>query len=263
MKIQVLMDNVALSPEFSCEPGLSLLIESGGRKILFDTGITNAFADNAEIMGADLSAVDFAVISHGHYDHIGGLGRFLELNAGAPVYLSRNAFRSFVTDGKPRPSPDPALKENARIRLTGDYLDLGGGMELFSCAGRTPVLPVDSFKMQYVSDSGPVPDDFAHEQYLLINEAGRRIVISGCSHKGAVNICSWLKPDLFVGGFHFMEYDMDEKGKAVLSGMASRLLRLCPHFYTGHCTGVPQYEFLKTRMGEALDYLAAGRETEI
>ena len=94
MKITVLTENTS-SCGLPCEHGLSLYIESNGKRILFDTGQTALFAENAERLGIDLSAVDICVISHGHYDHGGGLGRFLEINDRAPVYLSRHAFGSY------------------------------------------------------------------------------------------------------------------------------------------------------------------------
>lgn len=74
------------------EHGLSLYLEGKGHRILFDTGQSENFAVNAKRLGVDLAAVDLAILSHGHYDHGGGLKRFLELNQKAPVYLSVYAF---------------------------------------------------------------------------------------------------------------------------------------------------------------------------
>ena len=80
MKVQVLLENTSLSEALKAEHGLSLYIETGKHKILFDMGQTDAFADNAEKMGIDLSQVDFAILSHGHYDHGGGLKYFMEIH---------------------------------------------------------------------------------------------------------------------------------------------------------------------------------------
>lgn len=77
MLIKVLIENTAISKDFGCEHGLSLYIETGDRKILFDVGASELFLENAKKLGVDVSDVDYLVISHGHYDHGGGLRAFL------------------------------------------------------------------------------------------------------------------------------------------------------------------------------------------
>lgn len=72
--------------------GRRLYLETNGQKILFDTGAGGLFAENAKKLGIDLAQVDLAVLSHGHYDHGGGLGEFLRINAKAKVYVQEHAF---------------------------------------------------------------------------------------------------------------------------------------------------------------------------
>ena len=101
MKIISLLENTTQKCGMEVEHGLSLYIEANGKRILFDMGQSDLFAKNAERLGIDLSEVDVAVISHGHYDHGGGLGCFLSLNSKAPIYLSRHAFGArFNASGK-------------------------------------------------------------------------------------------------------------------------------------------------------------------
>lgn len=92
MKITVLLENSKCREALTCEHGLSLYLQTGGKNILFDAGQTSAFAENAEKLGIDLKAVDLALLSHGHYDHGGGLATFLRINEKAPVYLQEEAF---------------------------------------------------------------------------------------------------------------------------------------------------------------------------
>ncbi|MBQ1381609.1 MAG: MBL fold metallo-hydrolase, partial [Ruminococcus sp.] len=92
MKLIVLTENTTADAAIGCEHGLSLYIETGGKRILFDMGQTALFAENAQKLCVDLARIDFAVLSHGHYDHGGGLQTFLTCNKTAPVFLSRYAF---------------------------------------------------------------------------------------------------------------------------------------------------------------------------
>ena len=92
-----------------------------------------------------------------------------------------------------------------------------------------------------------------------MEEKGKRICISGCSHKGILNIVSWFRPDVLVGGFHFMKLDPAVPADAeVLDTAATRLLDGNTRYYTGHCTGESQFAFLKARMGNRLQALSTG-----
>ena len=93
MKLYVLSENTALNEDFSSEHGLSVYIESKGRHILFDMGQGALYSDNAKKLGLDIKRIDTAIISHGHYDHGGGLSHFLRENDTAPVYIKDSAYR--------------------------------------------------------------------------------------------------------------------------------------------------------------------------
>ena len=252
MKITVLTENTT-KKGLPVEHGLSLFIESEGRKILFDTGQSALFAENAERLGIDLSEAELAVISHGHYDHGGGLKAFLSINKTAPVYLSRYAFEEhFNAEGK-YIGLDPSLQKSDRLIFTGDEHKLCDGMTLYSRNGSGKRLEMGAFGLGMKKDGAIVPDDFRHEHYLLIEEAGKRILISGCSHKGIINIAEWFKPDILVGGFHFMKLEPSE----LLRSYAETLDAFDIAYYTCHCTGTAQYEFMKPHI-KNLNYIAAG-----
>lgn len=251
MRITVLTENTSACG-LPAEHGLSLYIEAAGKKLLFDTGQSTLFAENAARLGVDLSTVELCVLSHGHYDHGGGLSKFLELNKTAPVYMSRYAFEPHY-NGEKYIGLDQALMQSGRIVFTDGVTEIAGGMTLYACGDLNTVVPVDTGGLDTERDGVRTPEDFRHEHYLLIEEDGKRILLSGCSHKGVVNIVDRFRPDVLIGGFHYGKLPLDER----LKGYAEMLNGYDTDYYTCHCTGVEQYGFMRRYM-KRLNYLSAG-----
>ncbi len=263
MKLTVLMENTTCNDALCAEHGLSLYIETGDHTILFDTGKTAAFADNAAAMGIDLQAVDLAILSHGHYDHGGGLARFIERNDHAPIYISQHAFTPCYHGSERYIGLDPALQGNARFVLVPDALQIDDTLSLSSCNAAPLQQPIDSAGLCVQQGVAYLPEEFLHEQYLTIREGGKTILISGCSHKGILNIMAWHKPDVLVGGFHFMNEDVSTGKNARLDSAAAQLAAYDTQYYTCHCTGQAQYDYLKAQMHGQLHYLATGQVVEL
>ena len=258
MKIIALMENTAAREDLFSEHGLSLYIEACGKKILFDAGQSEAFIDNAAALHVDLREVDLAVLSHGHYDHSGGFRRFLEINDRAPLYLNERAFSDCWHGDDHYIGIDQTLKGNARLILTGDEYPLGEGLSLITCNALPRLHPLSGKGLTIRESDGTYrQDEFLHEHYLLIEENGKRILISGCSHKGILNIMQWLKPDVLVGGFHFMKLD-PRADREQLKSSADALNAYEAEYYTCHCTGLEQFDALRDWMGDRLHYLHAG-----
>ena len=264
MIIRILTENSACSPELIAEHGLSLYIETENRRVLFDAGQSDAFAKNAERMGVDLSRVDLAVLSHGHYDHGGGLLRFLEINDHAPVYVSRHAFGGHYNASGKYIGLEPELIGHPRLIAAQGVMDIGDGLTLYACEGMPMRTPLDSAGLTRSDGEMQIPDDFRHEQYLLIREGEKQVLISGCSHRGILNITAAFEPDVLVGGFHFMKLDPAlDADRARLECAAKALLAHKTLYYTGHCTGEAPYAFLKGIMGERLLSLSTGMTIEL
>lgn len=227
IQITALVENISADPRLGAEHGLSLYIETGAHHILFDMGQTALYAANARALGVDLAGVDLAVLSHGHYDHGGGLAHFLAANPGAPVYLSRYAFEPHYHGSTKNIGLEPALAQNLRLRFTGETTPLGDGLTLYACNARPRRHDLGSFGLTTVRDGAFVAEDFRHEQYLLIEQAGKRVLISGCFHKGILDLVEWFRPDVLVGGFHFSKLPLDE----TLAGYARALDRSGTVFY--------------------------------
>lgn len=259
MRAACLTENTSSRADLTAEHGLSLFLETRDHRILFDAGQTGAFADNARKMGIDLAQADLAVLSHGHYDHGGGLKTFLEINDHAPVYVHPRAFDPHRNGPHKDIGLDPGLAESPRLVFAGEDRVIGDGLSLHGAAGREPLTAIDSFGLSMVENGQLVPDDFSHEQYLLIREGDKTILFSGCSHRGIVNIASWFRPDILVGGFHFKKLDPQvPQDRQRLEEAARALLALPTRYYTCHCTGEEPYRFLKERMGDRLFRLSAG-----
>lgn len=255
MRIVTLVENITKRQELQAEHGLSLYIETENHKILFDAGQSAAFADNAEKLGIDLSKVDLAVLSHGHYDHGGGLNRFLQINDHAPIFVNPHAFEGHYNASDKYIGLEETLRQCGRIRFASEREKIGDGLTLYSTIPCPE--PIQPFGLTVRERGILVPEDFRHEQYLLMEDKGKKILISGCSHRGILNIVRHFRPDVLIGGFHFMK--MDPEGEE-LAAAASRLKGYDAIYYTGHCTGQPQFERLKARMGEQLQQLYTGYE---
>ncbi len=258
MKITVLTENTTRKKNLVAEHGLSLYIETEKYKILFDMGQTDAFALNAEKLGVDLEAVDFAVLSHGHYDHGGGIEKFLEINPKAKIYLNENAFGNHFNGIGKYIGLDKKLQGCERLVFISDEFEIEEGINLFSCNKLAKKHPINPYGLGIDRGNGVEPDDFLHEQYLLINEGGRKFLFSGCSHKGVLNIAQWFSPDFFIGGFHLSKLDTQTDERETLDEIAHILMESDAEYYTAHCTGTEQFAYLESIMGGRLNYLSTG-----
>ena len=254
MKIISLVENTSVNHDIEAEHGLSLYIEYKNHKILFDMGQTDLFLKNAKKLGVDLSQVDIAILSHGHYDHGGGLEEFLKINKKAYVYISQYAFDTYYNGKEKYIGLNPSLKDNRRLIFTNGKVEVEEGITLYHCNDRVKRYDLGSFGLNVKREQEYVPDDFRHEQYMLIEENGKQILFSGCSHKGILNIAEWFQPDVLIGGFHFSKLPLDD----TLKSYAKYLDEFKTEYYTCHCTGMEQFAYMKQFMSR-LFYLSAGQ----
>lgn len=258
MEIRTLIENTTERPDLEAEHGLSLYLEVGGKKILFDMGQSDAFARNAAALGIDLSQVDLAVLSHGHYDHGGGLKRFLTLNDHAPVYLSRWAFEPHWHGTERYIGLDPALVTEPRLIPVDGTVELGGGLTLLDGSGRELSFPLDPAGLTVWRDGAFLPEEFRHEIYLRLQRPEGDLLISGCSHRGILNILRWFRPRTLIGGFHFMKLDPAGPDRQTLDRAAEVLAEGDTVYYTGHCTGDAPFAYLQPRLPNRLHRIRTG-----
>lgn len=275
MKLTVLVENVAMENVRSAH-GLSLYIETGAHTLLFDFGPDgDLLLENAEKLGADLEKVDAAFLSHGHYDHAGGLEAFLRVNSSASVYAHALAFRPHLalkSGGLKSISADATLPERypERFVFTEGLWPVDETLTLFSDVPGRELLSRANGSLFEEEGGRPVPDRFRHEQNLLIREGGTLTLVAGCAHRGIVNIlraaetAAGRAPDRVFSGFHLMNPDRGEDEPEAFVRAVGEALRAYPSLYgTGHCTGQGPYRILQEQLGERLVYMGCGRRFEI
>lgn len=273
MRVTVLMENSTPSSRLAARHGLSLWLElDDGRRVLFDMGPNDGFLANARSLGVDVTEADLAVVSHGHYDHGGGLGAFLaacgDAGRDVPVYVREHAFEEHVSGTPERHHAiglDPALATDPRVRPTGERCDLGGGLALFSTARCAHPTACSNGRLMERRDGVLVPDRFLHEQSLLVREGDRLALVSGCSHGGVLNLMDAAEGlagaplTSVVAGFHLMDPSggtVEDEG--LTRSLARELAARPARYLTCHCTGTDAFALLRDELGGRVSYLHVG-----
>ncbi len=275
MKITCLVEDTSKYKLLEAEHGVSFYVEMENHKLLFDVGKTDLFLRNAKLLNIDLTKVDTVIISHGHYDHGGGLLTFMKINPTAKIYISKYAFRDYYSkreeDELAYIGLDQNLKSSKQLIFVENQLKIDQYLTIFSDVSSQDYYPRGNQTLYKKIDGKYENDDFIHEQNLIINEKQNFVLFAGCAHHGIVNIVKkaseLLAPQKLtsvLGGFHlssrFPELAETEKNIIEISNI---LLSYKAMYYTGHCTGIRQYHILKKYMKDHVDYFSVGFQTTI
>lgn len=270
VKIVTLVENTKTTAAYLNKHGLCLYIETPNHKILFDLGPDDTFAKNAEIMNIDTTQVDTVIISHGHKDHGGGLQSFMSLNSKAKIYIRQTAFKHHCIKVLGIPiyvGLDKRLLDYNRFVFTDETMTIDDELFVFSKIHSNAYRSKSNDVLFARKEGRLFKDDFSHEQNLIISSENGRILVSGCSHAGVVNIQNEAEAITsenitnVVGGFHLYnpptkKYENDE----LIDGIANALNEKGSAYYTCHCTGFKAYERMKEILGDRLQYLSTGSE---
>jgi 7,8-dihydropterin-6-yl-methyl-4-(beta-D-ribofuranosyl)aminobenzene 5'-phosphate synthase len=270
MRVVTLAENETEDKQLKGEHGLSLYIEHGDKKILFDIGQGKKFIKNAKKLDIDLTDIDYVVISHGHFDHGKNLAKFMKINDKAKVYVSQYAFdvkpyknmkSLYLPIGIQKPDFDD------RIVYVTEDIRIDTGIKIYADIPKTEQIITDN-SLLVKTNEGYVEDDFRHEIYMVLYHSKQRVLFSGCSHKGIENIIDTIEArenksfTAVVGGFHFSHYDATDLRQTVyLEELGTKFLKNeDTKYYTGHCTGEEAYTQLKGTMKTNINRMKTGTE---
>ena len=266
-QITVLYDAFGKTPGMQKDWGYSALIEYAGKRILFDTGNNPEILEqNASAKGADLSKLDFVVLSHRHGDHMGGLPYLLKVNPTVKIYAPKEGFGVY---GSNLPSTfyrkDPSLPQEQR------YYD-GNPPEVMRFGSAWPAANFELVDknteiapgIQLITLVSDKPGTLElRELSLAINTPEGVVIVVGCSHPGIdkiVGAAATINPRirLIAGGFHLVVTSDEDIAKIVTALHDTfRVEYVAP----GHCTGEPAFTALRKAFGDR--YLYAGLGTTL
>ncbi len=267
MIIKCLIENNRISNEIYSEHGLSLFIDDGFNKYLFDTGQSNNFIENAKLMGVRLEDIEYTIISHGHYDHGGGLLNFLKINSKSKIFIHRKSFGkkfNIKQDTRKEIGLDKNLLNfKNRFTFVDNSIDINKNASLFTNYSHGFQPPKGNSTLFKETSKGIVNDDFKHEINLNIQNKGFNYLFTGCSHNGILNIITShynkysKKINYLFGGFHLKNLDIT-KNHQYLDTLSYNLNKFnIDKIYTCHCTGIDKYKYLSKKTNN-LSYLHSG-----
>lgn len=227
MRVTVLVDSNQTAKGQRKGSSVSLFIETGNHKILYDLGANNAFLASAEKLSVDISKVDTVVISSGYANFGGGLKNFIEANSRANIYVHQDAFTprygTSMLGMKAACGLDSRLQDEQQLVFTNNLYFLDDSIQLVSNIPGQKFLLKNSARY-YIKENGDyIEDSFHHEQYLLIEEEGKNVLFLGDPFNGVGNVikkvesitCS--KVDYVFTGFGLLEEAMkkEENGEQI------------------------------------------------
>lgn len=265
------MDDYCPKGKLRGEHGLSYNVVTAEANILFDTGQTDAFIQNARFLGVDLAGLDAVVLSHGHYDHCGGLAALFK--SIAPAHPELFAGRGYATPKRARTEAGlsdigiPAVSLASSIPAAfevDELLEFRPGMFLLPRAERRDgsiALP----RFRILDEGVERLDEFEDEVSMVIDGKDGLVVMTGCAHRGILNIAEAARKafpgrpvSALVGGFH-----VSDAPEETLARVTAGIALLAPRrIYCGHCTGVRGFAAISAGNRD-VTWLSCGMRVEL
>jgi 7,8-dihydropterin-6-yl-methyl-4-(beta-D-ribofuranosyl)aminobenzene 5'-phosphate synthase len=259
----VVDDAVQRSSPFWGEHGVAFLIEAGGGRVLFDTGQSGTvLMHNLALLGLEPGSMDAVAISHGHYDHTGGLSVLLEhLRPGTPLYASPDLFRErySVRGGTPESVgielSEDVLAAGVSLRLRPDEQEVIPGVWTTGEITQRPEKEGSSDYHRMRQGDEVVPDRYLDDMALVLASDGGLMVLCGCCHAGLLNTLAHVERifeapiQVVAGGLHLTGATEEELEHVCWKLKEQRALR---RVYPNHCTGEAAFVALTNALGSSV-----------
>lgn len=261
IKIIALMEDNLCGNGLEAEHGLSIYIETPKHKILVDTGQSGKTWANARAKGIDITRVDTVFLSHGHYDHSGGLMKFASVNPSADIYMHADAggeYYSLKEGSEKYIGIDKAILTLPHLHLINNNTILDEELSVFTDVHPARNWPKGNQRLHELKNGKYIQDIFSHEMYVVIKENDNYMLVSGCAHNGILNILDSFRaiystdPSVVISGFHMIQPEYTEDDLQKIRDTADELSTMNTVFYSGHCTGEVAYHLLKETLGDKL-----------
>jgi len=269
MKIVILTENTVYRREILAEHGLSLIIEKNNKRYLFDTGQSGVFIKNAKTLGEDIEHLDGIILSHGHYDHCGGLEEYAKKYQLPPIYVRKEAFEEKLYQGKPETDPRPIgipwKKELAEKHLvyTDNLQEIDKNIFVLGNIPMRNEFERVAKEMLVKKNMLCVFDAMIDEQMLIIREGNGLHVFVGCAHAGIINAVSYVEKNFpnepiisLFAGMHLSQAPKEQVQKTMEELEARKIPLLIPV----HCTGLLVISEMKKRFGDTCKIVHAGQK---
>ena len=270
--ITILCDNSISRSGFVGEHGFCCLIERGAETYLFDTGPGMSLPINLGVLNRDVKGMNTVFISHGHYDHTGGLLWVtqqmdkIEVVAHPGIFSRHMVIDPTEPDQPPRYIGCPATREElersgAVFRFMEQSQEAAPGIWFLTGLNRDPEKVPNDHRLVLAEGNQFVPDPVEDDASLLVETKGSFVLILGCAHAGVLNILNHIRETMHIdklrailGGTHLMFYGPEDLQRAMDEFERFSLERVC----VSHCTGFQAAATLSHRFGNRFAAASAG-----